>query len=261
MNLGIEGRIALVTGGSRGIGLACARLLADEGARVVIASRTEAHLDEAKRALAGANHDVIAYAVDLRDAAEAAALVVAVEADVGPVDILVTSAGAAKRYAPEALDANAWHDTMDAKYFTTIHVVDPVIKLMAGRGRGVVVNIIGQGGKVAGVHHIAGGAANAALMLATAGLAHAYAKRGVRVVAINPGATMTTRVDEALALEAAQAGITKAEALARGQARIPLGRFANPEDIARMAVFLASDQASYVTGTTIPMDGGTTPVI
>jgi NAD(P)-dependent dehydrogenase (short-subunit alcohol dehydrogenase family) len=83
----------------------------------------------------------------------------------------------------------------------------------------------------------------------------------VRVVAINPGATMTTRVDEALALEAAQQGITREEALARGQSRIPLGRFADPDDIARMAAFLASDRACYVTGTTIPMDGGSTPVI
>jgi len=261
MKLELEGRIALVTGGSKGIGLACARLLAEEGARVAIASRTEAHLDAAKRMLADANLSAAAYAVDLREAAEAAALIAAVEADLGPLDVLVTSAGAAKRYPPEALDAAAWHDTMDAKYFTTIHVVDPAIKRMAARGRGVIVNIIGQGGKVAGDHHIAGGAANAALMLATAGLAHAYARKGVRVVAINPGATMTTRVDEALALEAAQQGITKDEALARGQSRIPLGRFADPDDIARMAVFLASDRASYVTGTTIPMDGGSTPVI
>ena len=261
MNLGLEGRIALVTGGSKGIGLACAQRLLAEGARVVIASRSESHLDAAKRSLGTQGGEVVAYAVDLRDAAEAATLVDAVERDVGPIDVLVTSAGAAKRYPPESLDAAAWHDTMDAKYFTTIHVVDPTIKRMAARGRGVIVNIIGQGGKVAGDHHIAGGAANAALMLATAGLAHAYAKQGVRVVAINPGATMTTRVDEALALEAAQQGITKEEALRRGEARIPLGRFADPDDIARMAVFLASDLAAYVTATTIPMDGGATPVI
>jgi len=261
MKLELEGRVALVTGGSKGIGLACARLLAEEGARVAIASRTEAHLDAAKRALAATSLTITAYAVDLRDADEAAALVAAVESDLGPIDILVTSAGAAKRYPPEMLDAAAWHDTMDAKYFTTIHVVDPAIKRMAARGRGVIVNIIGQGGKVAGDHHIAGGAANAALMLATAGLAHAYARKGVRVVAINPGATMTTRVDEALALDAAQQGITREEALARGQSRIPLGRFAEPDDIARMAAFLASDRAAYVTGTTIPMDGGSTPVI
>jgi NAD(P)-dependent dehydrogenase (short-subunit alcohol dehydrogenase family) len=150
---------------------------------------------------------------------------------------------------------------MDAKYFTTIHVLDPVVKRMAGRGRGVVVNIIGQGGKVAGIHHIAGGAANAALMLATAGLANAYARKGLRINAINPGATMTGRVRQALELEARQQGITEDEALRRGQARIPMGRYADPDDIARMAAFLASDLASYLTGAIIPMDGGSNPVI
>ena len=261
MNLGLAGRTALVTGGSKGIGLACARLLAQEGARVAIVSRTREHLDEAAQSLAADGLRVVGYAADLRSADDAARVVTAVEEAEGPLDILINSAGAAKRYAPDDLDARAYHETMDAKYFTTIHVVDPVIKRMAARGRGVIVNIIGQGGKIAGIHHIAGGAANAALMLATAGLANAYAKRGVRVVAINPGATMTGRVKQSLELEAAQQGISEQEALARGQARIPMGRYADPDDIARMAVFLASDQASYVTGAIVPMDGGANPVI
>ena len=148
---------------------------------------------------------------------------------------------------------------MDAKYFTTMHVLDPVVKRMAARGHGAVVNIVGQGGKVAGIHHIAGGAANSALMLATAGLANAYARHGIRVNAINPGATMTGRVRESLQLE--RQGISQEEALERAQSRIPLGRFAQPEDIARMVAFLASEQASYVTGAIVPMDGGSNPVI
>jgi len=261
MKLGLEGRITLVTGGSKGIGYACAQLFAEEGARVAIASRSAEHLQAAQATLAAAGFTVATYAADLRDAEAAQTMVAAVEADLGPIDILVNSAGAAKRYAPETLNAQAWHDTMDAKYFATIHVLDPVIKRMAQRGRGAVVNIVGQGGKVAGIHHIAGGAANSAIMLATAGLSSAYAKHGIRVNAINPGATMTGRVREALRLEAAQLGITEDEALARTQARIPLGRLAQPEDIARMAAFLASEQASYVTGAIIPMDGGSNPLI
>ena len=261
MNLGLNGKIALVTGGSRGIGFGCARLLAEEGARVAIASRSQEHLDAARATLTSEGFEIRAYAADLRDAHDAARMVDAVERECGPIDILVNSAGAAKRYAPESLSADAWHDTMDAKYFTTMHVLDPVLKRMAARNRGAIVNIIGQGGKVAGVHHIAGGAANSATMLATVGLAHAYAKHGVRVNAINPGATMTGRVREALLLEAERDGIDEAEALARAQSRIPLGRFAQPEDIARMAAFLASDMASYVTGAIVPMDGGSNPVI
>jgi NAD(P)-dependent dehydrogenase (short-subunit alcohol dehydrogenase family) len=261
MKLNLDGKVALVTGGSKGIGFACARLLAQEGAKVAIVSRDRVHLQEAREKLSAEGLDVAIERADLRNPDDAARIVASVEAALGPLDILINSAGAAARYAPEALNAQAYHDTMDAKYFTTIHVVDPVIKGMAKRGRGVIVNIVGQGGKVAGTLHIAGGAANAALMLATAGLANAYAKHGVRVVAINPGATMTGRVKQALELEAAQQGISEDEALKRGQSRIPLGRYAAPEDIAQMAVFLASDQASYVTGAIVPMDGGANPVI
>ncbi len=261
MKLGLEGRNALVTGGSKGIGYACARLLAQEGAKVSIVSKTEPHLREAQATLAKEGLSIATYAGDLRNADDAARVVAAVENEQGPIDILINSAGAAKRYAPDDLTPQAWHDTMDAKYFTTIHVLDPVVKRMAARGRGVVVNIIGQGGKVAGIHHIAGGAANAALMLATAGLANAYARKGLRINAINPGATMTGRVKQALELEARQQGITEDEALQRGQARIPMGRYADPDDIARMAAFLASDLAGYLTGAIIPMDGGSNPVI
>ena len=261
MDLGLNGRIALVTGGSRGIGFACARLLAAEGATVAITSRSSEHLDSAKQELGGGGRTIHTYAADLRDATDAERMVDAVERDVGPIDVLVCSAGAAKRYAPESLSADAWHDTMDAKYFTTMHVLDPVLKRMSERGRGAIVNIIGQGGKVAGIHHIAGGAANSATMLATVGLANAHARKGVRINAINPGATMTSRVREALKLEAERDGIDENEALRRAQSRIPMGRFADPDDIARMAAFLVSDMASYVTGAIVPMDGGSNPVI
>ena len=261
MDLGLSERVVVVTGASKGIGFACANAFARERARVALVSRSRANLDLAIARITGAQQPPLGFVADLADAAQAARMIDDVESRLGPIDVLVNSAGAAKRYPPEALDAAAWHDTMDAKYFTTIHVVDPAIKRMAARGRGVIVNIIGQGGKVAGDHHIAGGAANAALMLATAGLAHAYAHKGVRVVAINPGATMTTRVDEALALEAAQQGVSVEEARKRGEARIPMGRYATADDIARMAAFLASDQASYVTGAIVPMDGGSNPVI
>jgi NAD(P)-dependent dehydrogenase (short-subunit alcohol dehydrogenase family) len=132
---------------------------------------------------------------------------------------------------------------------------------MAARGRGAIVNIVGQGGKVANPVHLPGGAANAALMLATAGLAAAYAPKGVRVNAINPGATLTGRVQEGLAAEARMTGLAADEVLSRMRQRIPLGRLGTPEEVARVAVFLASDAASYVSGAIVPMDGVSTPVI
>ena len=136
MQLGLDGRITLVTGGSKGIGFACAQLFAAEGARVVIVSRTPEHLQSAVTELRAEGRSVAMYHSDLRDADDAGRMVAAVEADIGPIDILINSAGAAKRYAPETLTPQAWHDTMDAKYFTTMHVLDPVLKRMAARGPG-----------------------------------------------------------------------------------------------------------------------------
>jgi NAD(P)-dependent dehydrogenase (short-subunit alcohol dehydrogenase family) len=257
MDLGLSGKAALVTGGSKGIGLACAELLAKEGCRVAIISRDRGNLDAAAKRIGGC----FAHAADLIFAEEAARMVDAVEREIGPVDILVNSAGAAKRTPPDDLNPPAWRAAMDAKFFTYIHAIDPLIKRMAARATGVIVNVIGNGGKVASATHIAGGAANAALMLATAGLANAYASRGVRVVGINPGLTNTDRVAEGLRAEARLSGTSPDEALKRALQRIPLGRMAEPHEIASLVCFLASAHASYVSGVTITMDGVTTPIV
>jgi NAD(P)-dependent dehydrogenase (short-subunit alcohol dehydrogenase family) len=257
MNLDLDGRRVLITGGSKGIGLACARGFLAEGARVAITSRSETNLSNARTSLG----QVITVAADLADATAARGMVNRVEAELGPIDIMVTSAGAARRTPPDELTPDAWRAAMDAKFFTYINAIDPVVKLMAARGRGVIVNIVGSGGKVASPIHLPGGAANAALMLATAGLANAYAAKGVRILAINPGLTRTTRVSEGMQAEATRHGISEAEALQRSIDRIPLGRLAEPEEIAAMVVFAASARASYLTGAIITMDGATSPVV
>lgn len=257
MELGLKNRSVLITGGSKGIGLACARAFLDEGARVAIASRDRGNLDNAAACVG----KITLIAADLTHAEEAKRMAREAEAAIGPIDVLVNSAGAAKRYPPDELNAQAWHAAMDAKYFTYIHAMDAVLPSMRDRKRGNVVNIIGTGGKIASSIHLPGGAANSALMLASVGLASVYGRFGVRINAINPGATITDRIREALELEAKAKGTTVEQVLEQGQARVPLGRYADPKDIASVTLFLASDQAAYVTGAVIPMDGGVNPII
>jgi NAD(P)-dependent dehydrogenase (short-subunit alcohol dehydrogenase family) len=256
MDLNLKGRVVLVTGGSKGIGLACAEAFAAEGARVAISSRSRDNLAAAERSLRAKGYEVVAAAADLIDPKTAPALVAEIERRVGPIDVLVNSAGAAKRHAPDQLDMQAWHDAMDAKYFTYVHAMQAVLPGMAARRRGAIVNIVGQGGKIASPAHLSGGAANAALMLLSAGLASAFGKSGIRVNAINPGVTLTERVTGRFEAEGRTAGISAEEARRRGEQAIPLGRYGRPEEVAAVAAFLASDRASYVTGANIPMDGG-----
>jgi len=262
MDLNLSGKHILITGGSKGIGLACAQAFLAEGARVSLVSRSEANLTRARESLSAFGSDrVQTHAADLTQAASAQAALDATIATFGPVDVLVNSAGAAKRTPAPELSPQAWHDAMQAKYFSYIHMIDPVIKQMGQRGKGNIVNVVGNGGKVASPIHLAGGAANAALMLATAGLANAYAAQGIRVNAINPGLTRTERLKEGMAADARLQGIETEEAMKRAMAKIPMGRMAEPEEIAKVVLFLASDAASYVTGINMSMDGATTPLI
>jgi len=132
---------------------------------------------------------------------------------------------------------------------------------MAARGRGAIVNVIGSGGKVASPTHLGGGAANAALMLATAGLANAYAERGVRVIGINPGPTQTERVKQGLAADAKRDGVSEDEALKRMVQRLPMKCMPQPEEIADIIVFAASERARFLTGAILSADAATHPTV
>lgn len=261
MDLELSGSIVLITGGSKGIGLACARAFAKEGARIAIASRSPDNLARAAGLLGKEAIEVLTVPADLRVADEAQAMARVVEERLGPIDILVNSAGAAARSPPAELTAKHWQDAMQAKYFTYIHAMDAVLPRMAKRGGGVVVNVVGSGGKMASPIHLPGGAANAALMLASVGLGNAFAGKGIRVNAVNPSSTLTDRLQEGIAADARASGSTPDATLAERTKQHPMGRFAEPREIADVVVFLASKRASYVNGAVISVDGGASPIV
>ena len=265
MDLQLTRQHILITGGSKGIGLACAQGFLREGARVSLVSRSQANLDMARQRLlrdfAGEDGRIGVFSADLQIAGQAAQALAQAEQFHGDVDVLVNCAGAARRTPPDELNAQAWHDAMNAKFFTYVHMIDLVIKKMGRRGRGAIVNVVGAGGKVASPIHLPGGAANAALMLISSGLAAAYGPQGVRINAVNPGATVTGRLQSGLEAAARLDRITVEEALKRATRNVPLGRLAQPEEIANAVLFLASPCASYVTGVILTMDGAAAPMV
>ena len=265
MDLQLAQQHILITGGSKGIGLACAQGFLREGARVSLVSRSQTNLDLARQLLMcefpQAEGCIGVFAADLQIAGQAAQALAQAEQLQGDVDVLVNCAGAARRTPPDELNAQAWHDAMNAKFFTYVHMIDRVIKKMGQRGRGAIVNVVGAGGKVASPIHLPGGAANAALMLISSGLAAAYGPRGVRINAVNPGATVTDRLQSGLEAAARLDQITVEEALKRATRNVPLGRLAQPEEIANAVLFLASPCASYVTGVILTMDGAASPMV
>ncbi|WP_144641036.1 SDR family oxidoreductase [Bordetella genomosp. 13] len=261
MQLELQDKVVLVTGGSKGIGLACAQGFAREGAKVAITARDAAQLEAARALLQADAGHVLAIAADLSDPAQAARVVADTQSAFGPVDVLVNSAGAAKRATPAELTAAHWHAAMQAKYFTYIHAMQAVLPAMAERGHGAIVNVVGMGGRVASPTHLAGGSANAALLMATVGLAKAYAPQGVRINAVNPGTVETGRVAQRVQAQARLENLAYEEVLRRQAESLPMRRMARPEEVADVVMFLASARASYVAGAVVAMDGGASGIV
>lgn len=259
MDLQLHDEHVLITGGSRGIGLACARAFLREGCRVTLVARDAARLEQARAALPPG--DVAAYAADLSDAAAAQALVERVEAERGPVAILVNSAGAPRRTPAAELQPADWDEAWRSKFLPTINMITPLVRRMGARGKGAIVNVVGLGGKVSSPLNLPGGAANAALMLATAGLAAAWGPTGVRINAVNPALTRTELLDGFLEAKARAEGGTAESVLQGMVAALPLRRPALPEEIADVVLYLASPRASYVSGAILSVDGATAAMV
>ena len=191
MELGLRGRKALVTGASRGIGRACAKLLAEEGRDVVLVSRTAADLEAARAKIAAqCNVAVRCFALDLSESKSADILA----AECPETEILINNAGAIPHGTLDEIDEARWHEAWDLKVFGHINMSRRFYALMRGRRAGVIINIIGTAGENVQSNYITGSAGNASLMAFTRALGGTSPRDGLRVVGINPGPVETDRM-------------------------------------------------------------------
>ncbi|MGP3699529.1 SDR family NAD(P)-dependent oxidoreductase [Rhodobacter sp. NSM] len=243
----LDGKVALVTGGSRGIGLAIARLFAEAGAKVMMTARTET---DAVRALVADNPDTFAWTPgDVTDPAVPDALVRATLDRFGRLDVLVNNAGVADNGDFHDFDDARLARIMETNLIAPFRIARAAVRPMLEQGAGSIVNIGSISGYVANKPQlqVAYNASKAAIHQMTAVMAFEYAGRGIRVNALAPGYVVSDMTAGGIANEAMNRIWTE---------NTPMGRFGEPDEMATCTLFLASDAASYVTGATLVADGG-----
>lgn len=254
MDLQLTGKVAVVTGASRGIGRAIAQTLAAEGMHVTLAARSADQLQELAAALPT---DALVQSVDLREAAAPAAVIAATVAKFGRLDVVVNNAGATKRGDFHALTDEDWGDGFALKFFGAMRCCRAAWPHLRA-SRGSILNIVGIGGRTGTAEFTIGGAVNAALLNLTKALADRGVKDGVRVNAINPGSIATERLQTRLQSFAAEHKLELGEAEARMASALGIARFGEPAEIARIVAFLVSPQAAFCHGSIVDADGGQT---
>jgi NAD(P)-dependent dehydrogenase (short-subunit alcohol dehydrogenase family) len=252
MDLGLRGLTALVTGGSRGIGRSVAHKLAAEGCRLHLTARTEADLKQAQAELRQvANVEVAIHPLDLMAPGAPERLA----ALCGDADILINNAGATPTGPIEQTTEATWREGLELKVLATVLLTKAMYARMCARKRGVIVNVIGNCGERPDPEIIIGTITNSGLMAFTRALGAVAPNHGVRVLGVNPGPTMTERLELLMRKKATDR--TGSDAAWQDLvAPLPFGRAATPEEVADLVVFAASARASYITGTVLTVDGG-----
>jgi NAD(P)-dependent dehydrogenase (short-subunit alcohol dehydrogenase family) len=246
MDLGLRGKTALITGGASGLGKETAATMAAEGVRVMIADVNETTLSAARMELAAAGAEVEALVLDVRRMESCTAAVATTIARFGALDILVNSAGIGGRNAFFAqTDSGDWEDLLAINLLGVIHCCSAVTEHMVGRASGRIVSIASEAGKANEKRMVVYGATKGGVISLTRGLAAELGRYNICVNAVCPGVTrtpMTAYIDEEMEKQASRV--------------YPLGRLGQPQDIAPMITFLASERASWITGQAISVSGG-----
>ncbi|MCY4157080.1 MAG: SDR family oxidoreductase [Gammaproteobacteria bacterium] len=262
MKLGLEGKVALVTGATGGLGAACARILAQEGAALFLTSRTGGALAKlAGRLNESGETEARWLAADLRSTDAAQAVAKAAQKTFGKVDVLVNSAGASAGGLFWEIEDAVWQDSLALKFMATVRMIRAVLPAMIEQRYGRIVTLAGNSGREPDPRLLPGAAANAALLAVTAGLAREVAESGVVINAVNPGPTRTMRWEGMMEAFAVRSGRTPQEEEQRFVDAIPQRRLGDADEVARLVAFLAGDAAPHMTGRSITADGGASRAI
>jgi NAD(P)-dependent dehydrogenase (short-subunit alcohol dehydrogenase family) len=252
MDLNLNGKTALVTGASKGIGLAVAKALAAEGCNLHLVARGKEALEAAREAVRKRHQIAVAlHPLDLSRSESVGQLAEACR----DIDILVNNAGAIPGGTVDMIDEARWRAAWDLKVFGYINLTRAFLALMAKRGRGVIVNVVGLAGEKMDAGYVAGSAGNAALIAFTKAVGSTSLDNGVRVLGCNPGPVETDRI-VTLMKTRAERELGDAGRWQEYLKKLPLGRAAKAEEVADLVAFLASDRASYISGTVTNIDGG-----
>lgn len=253
MELGLKGRRALITGGSRGIGYAVARGFLDEGARVVIVAQDAERLKKAAAELASrTGADVVGRQANLAERG----LCETLAREFSDIDILVNNAGSVPSGSLFDVDEARWREAWELKVFGYVNFMRAAYANMRARGHGVIINIIGAGGEKPQWQYVSGNAANAALMGVTKSVGGRSLDDGIRVIGVNPGPVDTDRLRRIFMRRAEREFADPGRYVDYYRNEMPMGRPARPEEIADVVLFLASDRASYISGAVVTVDGG-----
>ena len=256
MDLQLSGKVALVTGASKGIGRAVAEELAREGADVVITARTEQPLqDTAREISAMTNREVVAMAGDMSKSDDVERCVKATLNKFGRIDILVTCAGSSPGGLLEELTEEQWMSSLNLKFMGYVRSVRAVIPHMRERGEGAIVLVVGNDGLKPSYWEMTAGVANAADINFASSVAEQYGRYGVRINTVNPGPVNTDRWDGLEKAFARDKKVDQARAHELAISSIPFQRIAEPQEVAALVAFLASPRAAFINGAHIPIDG------
>jgi NAD(P)-dependent dehydrogenase (short-subunit alcohol dehydrogenase family) len=256
MDLGLAGSVAVVTGGSKGIGRATAQTLSEEGCDVAIIARDAERLEKAAQEIEGdTGGSVFAVAGDMSKSEDVKRAVDAILERFGKIDVLVTCAGSSPGGILEELTEDEWMSSLSLKFMGYVRSCTAILPHMRKRGSGSIVLVVGNDGPKPTPWELTAGVANAADLNFASAIATQYAKFGIRVNTVNPGPVNTDRWDGLEKTLARDKGLSQEDAHVVALKSLPLGRICEPQEVANVAVFLASPRASYVTGTHVLVDG------